>query len=305
MIIARIIPHAGLGNQLFMYAAGLSASQRLNTELRLGAWDFERLTTEDRPYQLNLFPNINEPCASFLEILRVGSGRALLDYISRKQVKKFHVFSRLIRKLANKFLISRAYYSPSWVSYDDDFLNIKDNNYISGYFKSEKIFIDIAELVRKKFTFAAQCFNPELVSRVQSCNSVALHVRRTDKMKQLEHIDPNHNYIKYALTKIFTLTSNPEFFVFSDDINWCKENLSKIYPDARYNFIENQTPAQDMALMTKCRHVIMGASTFSWWGAWLNENPEKIIIAPDVNLWYLNVKPDRKYLLPECWIKIS
>ena len=230
MIIVRIIPHAGLGNQMFMYAAGLAASQRLGTELRLGAWDFYRLTSKDRPYQLNLFPNINEPNASLFEILRIGSGRAMINYISRKPVRKFHVISRLIRKLSTKFLIDRAYYSAlgKWASYNDDFMNIKDNTYIEGYFESEKIFIDIAELVRKKFTFSAQCFNPELVSRVQSCNSVALHVRRTDKLTDPYHRSSDNNYIKHALTKIFTLTSSPEFFVFSDDINWCKENLSKI-----------------------------------------------------------------------------
>ena len=77
-----------------------------------------------------------------------------------------------------------------------------------------------------------------------------------------------------------SLTDNPEFFVFSDDIEWCKENMHKVH-EAEYHFIEDQTPAQDMALMSICRHVIMGASTFSWWGAWLNENPKKIIIAPD------------------------
>lgn len=71
--------------------------------------------------------------------------------------------------------------------------------------------------------------------------------------------------------------------------------------------VEGQTPPQDMALMSLCRHVIMGPSTFSWWGAWLNEYPGKIVIAPDLNLWYkgaFNLE-EKKYLLPERWIKIQ
>ena len=181
---------------------------------------------------------------------------------------------------------------------------MSDNICVTGYCESEKIFMNISDLVRKKLKFADSCFNPELANKIKSCNSVALHVRLGDKMTFPNFLDLSVKYIRAAIEKIYSITSAPEFFVFSDDINYCRENLTKIYPGAKYNFIDGQTPPQDMALMTICNHVIVAPSTFSWWGAWLNENPNKIIIAPDVKLWYENAEHG-KYLLPESWIKIS
>ena len=96
------------------------------------------------------------------------------------------------------------------------------------------------------------------------------------------------HYLKSALPKLESLTDKPEYFVFSDNTDWCRKNLPQIH-EAEYTFIEGQTPPQDMALMTQCKHVIMGPSTFSWWGAWLNNNPNKIVLAPDrkINMsWY-------------------
>ena len=113
-------------------------------------------------------------------------------------------------------------------------------------------------------------------------------MRRTDKVCRDDSGASNLPYITRAIDKIKHLTNEPVFFVFSDDIEWCKENLPRVRNED-YRFIEGQTPPQDMALMTICRHVIMGPSTFSWWGAWLNDNPKKIVIAPDrkINMrWY-------------------
>ena len=163
--------------------------------------------------------------------------------------------------------------------------------------------------MRKKFTFAPECFDPALSAQVRACNSVAVLVRRGDKAESKDvFYGTDERYLRSALEKISSLTDSPQFFVFSDDIEWCKSNLPKIH-EAHYTFIEGQTPPQDMALMTQCKHVIMGPSTFSWWGAWLNDNPNKIIIAPDINLWFRQLTParieDRKYLLPPEWIKLA
>lgn len=181
---------------------------------------------------------------------------------------------------------------------------------IDGYWESEKIFADVARTVREKFRFPSEYFDSDMAGRITSCNSVAIHVRRGDKVRADNDRSSNIPYLKTAIGKILSLTENPSFFVFSDDIEWCKENFPKIY-DTEYTFIEGNDPPHDMALMTVCKHVIVGTSTFSWWGAWLNDNPSKIIIAPDINLWYTRLgEPhsrieDRKYLIPESWIKIS
>ena len=294
-----------MGNQMFMYAAGLSAAERLNTPLRFGAWDFDRLTRMDRPWLLSCFPAITEANASFSETWNICPRLALLNHLNRRPIKKYHLFRYLTRKFVSKFIRNVHTYEADYVSYSPEFENIPDNMYITGYFESEKVFAGIKDIVRKKFEFAPKYFNLALLEKVKSCNSVALHVRMGDKVFGKKHYASDSGYIRKAAEKISGLTESPKFFVFSDDIAWCRENLPQIY-DTEYTFIDGQTEPQDMALMTKCKHVIMGPSTFSWWGAWLNDNPDKIIISPDVNLWYKQYNPeDSKYLLPDEWIKIS
>ena len=305
MIITHIT--AGMGNQMFMYAAGLAVSQRLHTELRLNNWEVR--FNKSRPYTLSCFPNITERQASFWEIWRLCPSMAVADLISYKPIKKSDILRRIIRKIIIKFfptheIKSKTVYAPVDSNiYSPAFNNITDNTYIRGFWESEKFFADIKDLIREKFQFSAECFNPELLQKVQSCNSVALHVRRGDKTSWNNFTERTYYYLQNALPKIFTLVENPHFFVFSDDIDWCKENLPQIH-EANYTFIEGQTPPQDMALMTICKNVIIAPSTFSWWGAWLNKNPDKIIIAPDINLWGTNYENRRDYLLEE-WIKIS
>ena len=309
MIITYIIPGAGIGNQMFMYSAGLALASRLNTELRLGTRNFDRFTRIDRPYQLGCFPEITEQEASLMDIWRMSPGTAVQNVISRWKIRKYNVLCRLVRKIINTmdlapihhnyimnisqdapfpypYRFSRVFIQNK--AYDDRLSEIPDNTYITGYWESEKYFADYADLVRKKFTFPQEYFNTALTSQVRSCNSVAIHVRRTDKVKEDDLHASNLSYLSKAVKAISVMTNAPKFFVFSDDIKWCRENLRKAF-EADYTFIEGNTPPQDMALMTQCKHVIMGPSTFSWWGAWLNVNPQKIVLVPDrkINMsWY-------------------
>ena len=305
MIIVRI--GAGMGNQMFMYAAGLSAAARLNTELKLAAWHFNAHSSPDRPYSLSCFPAITEENATYSETWRISPKIAVIRFISGKhRVRRRYVFRFLLCEAARKILSSKGIYSPHYFSYSPEFESIPDNTYISGFWESEKIFAGIKDKVRTKFTFGQEYFNPQLSAKIRGCNSVALHVRRGDKAKG--GIGSSEGYIRQAVAKMNSLTYDPEYFVFSDDIEWCKRTLPQIY-DTNYTYVEGQIPAQDMALMSICKHVIIGPSTFSWWAAWLNRNPNKIIIAPDITLWYkpgaFDYNPeDRKHLLPPEWIKI-
>ena len=307
MIITRIIPGAGMGNQMFMYAAGLAVAEKLHTELRISARDFTKHTKRNRPYYLDSFPAITEQLASFSDTWDISPTLAITNLAMRHSL----IIYRVLRRLIDKFdinIINPKVYRPKYFSYSSEFESIHDGTYIVGFWESERIFADIKELVRKKFTFSSECFASELTAQIRACNSVALHVRRTDKVRKDDSEASNLPYISKALKTISSMTDSPRFFVFSDDIKWCKDNIHKAH-DADYTFIEGQTPPQDMALMTKCKHVIVGPSTFSWWGAWLNDNPNKIIIAPDIHLWYKQLTSagieDRKYLLPPEWIKIS
>ena len=303
MIIDLIQPHAGMGNQLFMYAAGLALSQRLNTELTLDTWGYDE--PDVRGNFLDKFPNITERRAKLSEIWKFAKAQAVVDYLGIRGHSIYkHPFRRLLYELLSRSGMlknGRIYCEDN--NYYDYLRNAPDNIYLSGYWASENFFADSKELVRKKFTFSADCFNPELLNKIKACNSVAIHIRRGDKVTRKDFLASDDNYTRHAIEKISSLTQEIKFFVFSDDIAWCRENLPKIY-EADYTYIEGQTAQQDMALMSICKHVIMGPSTFSWWGAWLNDNPKKIIIAPDLNLWLPGqiVSDD---LLPSDWIRCN
>ncbi|MBR0150986.1 MAG: alpha-1,2-fucosyltransferase [Synergistaceae bacterium] len=276
--------------------------------MRLGAWDFEQETRHDRPYYLRQFPGITEHDASFDEIFRISPSTAVINIHGINLPRPLRSITRKMIKLY--FRNRDRIYEPSYFSYSPEFLDIEDNTFIDGYWESEKIFADVAGTVRKKLRFPPEYFNSDMAGRISSCNSVAIHIRRGDKSAQDKDGSITAHYLKAATEKISSLMENPVFFVFSDDIEWCRENLTKIH-GAEYIFVEGNTPPRDMALMTICKHVIVGTSSFSWWGAWLNANPAKIIIAPDMNLWYTRMgepysqPEDRKYLIPESWIKIS
>ena len=98
------------------------------------------------------------------------------------------------------------------------------------------------------------------------------------------------------------MIEKPVFFVFSDDIEWVKENLNITFPVVYLSGIKNIKSYEELVLMSKCKHNIIANSSFSWWGAWLNTNQKKIVIAP--KRWFNDVKLDTTDLIPENWIRI-
>ena len=135
--------------------------------------------------------------------------------------------------------------------------------------------------------------------------SVSLHVRHGDYVTNADtnsfHGVCSLDYYKNAVSKIKQEMPLP-FFIFSDDIIWAKENLDFI---GNMTFIEynGATPDhEEMYLMSLCQHNIIANSSFSWWGAWLNQNPNKIIIAPQN--WFNDVSLDTKDLIPNEWIRL-
>ena len=149
MIVTHIT--AGMGNQMFMYAAGLAVSQRLHTELRLNSWEVRY--NKSRPFVLSCFPNIIEHQASFMEIWRLCPSMAIADLISYKPIRKKDILRRIIRKIIIKFfpthkLKSKTVYAPvNSTIYSHEFNNILDNTYIRGFWESEKFFADIKDLI--------------------------------------------------------------------------------------------------------------------------------------------------------------
>lgn len=168
-----------------------------------------------------------------------------------------------------------------------------------GYFQSEKYFIDYKEDIKKIFEFKDEIFSEE--DERLSNNYCSIHVRRTDYLNLSNyHPFPGIGYYIKSMDYMRNLGIN-KFIFFSDDIEWCKENFG--FRDS-IEYSEKNSNIKDLALMTKCSHNIIANSSFSWWGAWLNNNPEKIVVAPSV--WF---GPEKKGIITDdlyCnqWIKI-
>lgn len=177
-------------------------------------------------------------------------------------------------------------------------------SYIYGNWQSEKYFYEIKDIIKKDFSFSAplQDKNIALANQIFDSNSVSLHIRRGDYVSNPEaasfHGTILLNYYYEAIEYISKNIQNPCFFVFSDDIPWVKDNLKIKYPCVFVDNNINEDSFFDMYLMSLCKHNIIANSTFSWWGAWLNENKNKIVISPDRWFSDKNIKSD---LIPDRW----
>lgn len=159
---------------------------------------------------------------------------------------------------------------------------------LDGYFQSTKYFSHCVDRVKKEFDFIKS-----------GIDLVSIHVRRGDYLKKKDQFPViDLEYISHATDYFMSLGFN-RFLVFSDDIEWCKATLP-ILEDREFNFSENETPFYDMKIMACCKHNILSPSTFGWWAAYLNANPEKIVICPKI--W--NLKHEVNELIPEDWIRI-
>jgi len=179
-----------------------------------------------------------------------------------------------------------------------------------GFWQSEKYFKDIENDIRKEFTLKNQlsiaCLDWQ--KKIQTTeNSVSLHIRRGDYVQDQKtnafHGTCDMNYYQKALEKVNKILQNKniEIFVFSDDIVWAKENLKFPYTTHFVSSPDIQD-YEELFLMSLCKHNIIANSTFSWWGAWLNQYQNKIVVGP--KQWFANKTTEELDILPPEWIKI-
>ena len=145
----------------------------------------------------------------------------------------------------------------------------------------------------------------EMAAQIDARKSVSLHVRRGDFVNNPQtfshHGVCEPGYYREAIGKIKEQHTDLEVFVFSDDMDWAKANITTDLPVTFVNGAGRQD-FEDLYLMSLCRHNIIANSSFSWWGAWLNPNPEKIVVAPA--RWFNDKNTDTKDLLPPEWVKL-
>ena len=171
-----------------------------------------------------------------------------------------------------------------------------DSVKLDGYFQSEKYFEKYTSEIRELFTFNI----PHIIKKYDSFihkNKCSIHVRRGDYLKS-----PNHHPtqpIQYYLNAMKHFNNDTIYLIFSDDINWCKQNFPK---NDKLIFIEGNKDYEDLMLMSMCQNNIICNSTFSWWAAWLNKNKNKKVVAP--RRWFGSAlsKNNTKDIYPKNWI---
>jgi hypothetical protein len=158
-----------------------------------------------------------------------------------------------------------------------------------GYLQSWKYFDDCQDIIHGLLT-------PKIGYGIKY-GYTGIHIRRGDYIGLTkEYVQLGMDYFQQAMNMI----KSPYYIVFSDDIEWCK----MYFRGENIEFSEGRSPADDLALYSSCENSIIANSSFSWWGAWLNKNPSKIVIAPQQ--WFGPGLPhDTKDLLPTNWTKIS
>jgi hypothetical protein len=258
MIIIKI--KGGLGNQLFEYAFARSLVKKHGSEI---IFDLSYYRQQNfRKFNLDKF-NIND-----FKVL------SFKDSFYLKLQKRFP-------KIFKKFNILNE--SCGQTDYSNC-LNVKLPCYLNGYWQQSILFEDIKSILRKEFTLKEKLFvkNQKFLNQIQNTNSVAVHVRRDDYVS-IPQNDPYNvcdlNYYNNALGVINKKVCNPVFFIFSDDIEWCKKNIKT---ETQTFFVQGNEdkPYIDLYLYSKCKHAITANSTFSWWATWLNKNKDKVVITP-------------------------
>lgn len=291
MIILRL--SGGLGNQMFQYAAGLALARRHGAELRFDLEWFEANRLHQGLELTRVF-GLQLPVASPLD------RRKVLGWFANPMLRR--IFSR--RQLA--FLRpSRLVVEPHF-HYWQRFENLPANVYLDGYWQSERYFAPIADEIRRTFQFfpSMDARSSDLAQKMAAETSVSLHVRRGDFFRE-QRVSRVHGvdlagYYKKAVQALIERLAKPRFYIFSDEPKWVRQHLDIACASTIVDHNSGADSYRDMQLMSLCKHHIIANSTFSWWGAWLNPNPDKIVIAP--RQWFNVSCFDTRDLYPPNWL---
>ena len=285
----------GLGNQMFQYAFKRAYELKHRVTVKLDISGFE--TYDWHKFKLDRF-NTDRHYSTKEENLIAKQPKTVRNtYLPGMIRKYFHIEKN---KIINEKSISEI--NGAFTSQTQNFY---DKAYFAGYFASEKYFIDYRREIIDCFTLSVPLNKPNIrmLAKIKATNSISLHVRRGNYLA-LKHIYNicSLEYYKQAINEIANDVSEPHLFLFSNDIEWVKENLEIDYPFTVVDINNEDNDHFDMELMKNCKHNIIANSTFSWWSAWLNENKDKIVIAPDSSIWFCDGRASCD--IPEAWKQI-
>lgn len=276
----------GLGNQMFQYALALKM-QSLGVQVKIDVTKYAQHHAHN-DFELDQVFDIDCPFAEIPEIRHLG------------YVKANH-WTEFLKKMP--FRKKTVYNNESYM-YDAQVLNL-DGYYIEGYWQSEKYFLDIKEKILNTYRFPEFPKGQDTwAERIQNSCAVSVHIRRGDYLQYsyLQNICTLEYYKKSMEFFRRTLSDKAEFYIFTNDFPWAEEH----FREKDCYFVKGNTGKnsfRDMQLMSLCRHHIVANSSFSWWGAWLNQVPDKVVVAPE--RWINRPEGEETDIIPENWIRIS
>jgi hypothetical protein len=293
MITVNII--GGLGNQMFQYAFGYATSKENNMKLKLDVSGFNAY--ELRDYELDLF-NVEENAElkskyDFLLNKLNGKNNTLLNKATRKVLRGLLRLTKFYYQEKEEFV------------FDKEVFNIRTDTYFYGYWQNQKYFKKYRKELLEVFTL--KNIHPqtyEYQQKIIQSESVSLHIRRgdyvTDAYTNSVHGACDIEYYKKAVMEFLKSKEHMHFFIFSDDLDWARDNLDFI-DNKTFVALEVDTPDhEEMYLMSQCKHNIIANSSFSWWGAWLNQGSNKKVIAP--KKWFKDSMLNADDLIPSEWV---
>jgi hypothetical protein len=292
MIIGKIL--GGLGNQMFQYAATRSLSIRKGVPFCLDVKQFSGYKLH-QGFEINTIFDCNSHLANKDDISNV------LGWQSRS------IFRKLLSYPAMSGFRSTSWIQEPYFKFWNGFFDLPSSCYLDGYWQSEKYFESVQDLIRNDFCFRLPMNqqNALIANKIENSRAISLHVRRGDYIA-----NPNANeihgvcsveYYRMAMEQMAAQIESPRFFVFSDDMEWVRQNLDIEYQHELVDHNKGSESYNDMRLMSMCQHHIVANSTFSWWGAWLNPRREKVVIAP--KKWFAR-RDDADDLIPSSWITL-
>lgn len=288
MIRIKIV--GGLGNQMFQYAAAKALASK---------------------YGVSVVADVSAFASYDVHPLKLSELKCDCQFESKEgllfKILRIPLISRLLLKYSKLFDL----YVERDLTFNLKLFDLSKNASLVGYFQSEKYFDFIRDELLEEFQLQNPLSEREenVKEAIIESNSISMHIRRGDYLSNTAanavHGVCDESYFSNALAYLEgqgELTTDTKLFVFSDDIEWCKENLNfGLYTEFVKPDLDR--PEVDIHLMSKCKHNIIANSSFSWWGAWLNKNHSKVVVAP--RKWFSNSeKYDSGDIVPERWIRI-
>jgi hypothetical protein len=291
MIVVKLM--GGLGNQMFQYACGKALSLRLNKKMVIDkSFLLDNLSTPDvtpRNFELSVF-HLPE------EVI-----------VYRKKFGLHPALPYRFNKWLNP-LMERIVKTVEFTDHDSVETLVKSDPplvILNGYFQKEKYFKQYETQIRSAFVFKPELSEPNIAleKEIKQSDSVSIHVRRGDYVNNAKtsayHGVCSLDYYKQAIAMMQSRIPNPRFFVFSDDMDWCRENLGLSGDTMFVSHNKGSESYLDMYFMSLCKNNIIANSSFSWWSAWLNTNTNKYVIAPEK--WFSAGSVDTNGLYPNEW----